>query len=104
MTLDDQLNPNDGSFIDRIDSALFEFNKKIAEKWQDKTYMSKEVLARNFHGLSATTFIYDSINYFKDSSLFYVIPLSIGVVEAVKLYQDLKQLVQVLKEILVMKL
>lgn len=46
MSLDDQFNPNDGSMIDILDSALFNFNKKIATKWQNKTYRSKADLER----------------------------------------------------------
>lgn len=46
MSLDDQFNPNDGSRIDTLDSALFNFNKKIATKWQDKTYRSKADLEK----------------------------------------------------------
>lgn len=46
MSLDDKFNPNDGSLIDILDNALFEFNKKIAIKWQDKTYRNKADLER----------------------------------------------------------
>ena len=46
MSLDDQFNPNDESIIDTLDSALFNFNKKIATKWQDKTYRNKADLER----------------------------------------------------------
>ncbi|MBI4154555.1 hypothetical protein HY498_00515 [Candidatus Woesearchaeota archaeon] len=41
MSLDDRFNSNDGSFIDNLDSAFFEFNKKIATTWQNKTYRNK---------------------------------------------------------------
>ncbi|MBI5398892.1 hypothetical protein HZB03_05500 [Candidatus Woesearchaeota archaeon] len=55
MSLDDRFNPNDGSVIDTLDSALFEFNKKIATKWQDKTYRSKADLERVLYFGSAAT-------------------------------------------------
>ncbi len=54
MTLDDQFNKNDGSFIDTLDSALFNFNKKIATKWQDKTHRNKADLEKILYLGSAT--------------------------------------------------
>ncbi len=61
MSLDDRLNPNDGSPIDKVDNALFELNKKLAEKWQDKTGYSKKALegilyAVSFAALGTYTF------------------------------------------------
>src|SRR3989344_7784908 len=56
MSLDDQFNPNDGSFIDTIDSALFNFNKKIATTWQNKTYKSKKDLEKYLYYGSALSF------------------------------------------------
>lgn len=46
MSLDVQFNKNDGSLIDIIDSALFNFNKKIATLWQDKTGRDKSDLEK----------------------------------------------------------
>lgn len=57
MSLDDQLNPNDGSLIDRIDSSLFEMNKKTAKLWQDKTYRSKRQLETLLYYGSAIGFL-----------------------------------------------
>jgi hypothetical protein len=56
MSLDDQLNPNDGSMIDTIDDALYRFHKKIAEKWQDKTGRSKRDLETALYLGGATGF------------------------------------------------
>mgnify|MGYP001578381117 CR=1 FL=1 len=58
MGLDDKFNSNDGSFIDIADSVLFEFNKKIATKWQDKTYRSKADLEKVLYLGSAVTLGY----------------------------------------------
>lgn len=55
MSLDDQFNPNDGSIIDKLDSSLLKLNKKIATKWQDKTYRSKADLERFLYFGSAVT-------------------------------------------------
>lgn len=46
MSLDDQLNPSGGNLIDRIDHSLFNFNRKIATKWQEKTYRDKKDLEK----------------------------------------------------------
>lgn len=55
MSLDDKFNPHDGSLIDTLDTALFEFNKRIATVWQDKTYRSKADLERVLYLGSAAT-------------------------------------------------
>lgn len=57
MSLDDRLNPNDGSFIDWADASLLSLNKSLAEFWQNKSYKNKDALARSLHGLSAGGFI-----------------------------------------------
>lgn len=56
MTLKDRFNPNDGSLIDKIDSFFLDFNEKIAEKWQNKTYVSKEKLEDALY-LSSSLFL-----------------------------------------------
>ncbi len=50
MSLDDKLNPNDGSLIDIIDERLLRFHKKLGEYWQKKTYKSKDILTKYLHG------------------------------------------------------
>ncbi len=57
MSLDDKFNPNDGSLIDILDNAIFEFNKKIATKWQDKIYRTKADLERVLYFGSAAAFM-----------------------------------------------
>ncbi len=57
MSLDDKLNPNDGSFIDGVDNAIFRFNKKIAEIWQNKTYRKKEDLVKFMYLGGAANFV-----------------------------------------------
>ena len=64
MSLDDKFNPNDGSLIDTVDSTIFEFNKKIAEKWQDKTYRNKSDLETVLYFGSAAFFGIYAINEF----------------------------------------
>jgi hypothetical protein len=57
MSLDDKFNPNEGSFIDKVDGALLKVHKKIGEVWQNKTYKSKNELARNLHGGSSGAYL-----------------------------------------------
>ena len=45
MALDDQLEPDGRCFIDEIDAKLLGMHKKLADVWQERTYMSKYVLA-----------------------------------------------------------
>ena len=56
MSLDNLLNPNDGSMIDEVDSAIFNLNKKIATKWQDKSYRGKEELEKILYFTSTVAF------------------------------------------------
>ncbi len=62
MSLDDRFNPNDGSMIDTLDSVLFNFNKRIATEWQDKTYRSKADLERILYFGSAAMLCSYAIN------------------------------------------
>lgn len=62
MSLDDRFNPNDGSLIDTLDSALFEFNKKIVTVWQNKTYKSKADLERFLYFGSAIALSENVVN------------------------------------------
>lgn len=55
MSLEDQFNRNDGSWIDRADTAMINFYKKIGEIWQDKTHQSADVLKRGVYGCSAVS-------------------------------------------------
>jgi len=55
MSLDDKLNPNDGSFMGNIDHKLFEFNKWIADQLQEKTRFPKEYLETGLYALSAAS-------------------------------------------------
>ena len=74
MSLDDRFNPNDGSFIDRVDSVLLNQGKKIADFWQNKTYRDKAELETILYIVSSGGFIISSIldasvdrNYFASS-------------------------------------
>lgn len=60
MSLDDRFNPNDGSLIDKIDGALLKVHKNIGEVWQNKTYESKNELARILHGCSSGAYAADA--------------------------------------------
>jgi len=53
MSLDDRFNPNDGSFIDRVDNSLRELHKKMGYSWQNRTYKSVKVLKRGFYATTA---------------------------------------------------
>lgn len=57
MSLDDKFNPNDGSLIDSIDSALLKFNRKIAKTFQDTTGKNKSDLERTLYVASSSTFV-----------------------------------------------
>ena len=61
MSLNDRLNPNDGSLIDEIDSKILAAHEKVAELWQNRTYKEKEVLGRYLRGASSFSFLNTAI-------------------------------------------
>lgn len=75
MSLDDIFNPNDGSLIDRIDNCFLELNKKIAKKWQDKTYRNKDDLATGLYFCSSVVLLGNIINNLSITSIYLTIPL-----------------------------
>jgi hypothetical protein len=95
MSLDDLLNPNDGSMIDRLDIAIFELNKRIATKWQDKTYRPKRDLETALYlggSIALASYVADSLN------VFMLIPASLMTLKGLDkfprpkgmLYQEIK--------------
>jgi hypothetical protein len=95
MSVDDQLNPNDGSLIDKIDSVIFEFNKKLAKKWQDKTYKSKEDLEKMLYYGSSAACIFTGVNT-KDYSMiiFAAIPALQGTYTTSRMKSSKEQEIQ----------
>lgn len=77
MSLDDRFNPNDGSIIDKLDSALFNFNKKIATKWQDKTYKRKEDLERALY-FGGATILMEYVANATNTIDFFTLPIIIN--------------------------
>lgn len=65
MTLDDQFNPNDGSFLDQLDNVYYGVNRKLAKKWQDKTGLSKRKLETGLYSLASLAFM--GSYYFRDN-------------------------------------
>jgi hypothetical protein len=53
MSLDDKFNPEGDTLIDRLDSALFNFNKKLAQGYQNITHKDKADLERTLYFGSA---------------------------------------------------
>lgn len=61
MSLDDKFNSNDGGLVDNIDAAILKAHRRVGEFWQDKTYTSKDELARILHGASCFSFFVGSL-------------------------------------------
>jgi len=61
MSLEDRLEPNDGSFIDILDSGLCKFNQYLGDKWQSVTGKSVMSLRKGLCGLSALGMLTNSL-------------------------------------------
>ena len=61
MSLDDQLEPNDGGFIDFVDSSILNSHRKLGNYWQEKTGASKDILARSLHGVSSGSYLINTL-------------------------------------------
>lgn len=75
MSLEDRFSPNDGSLIDKIDNCFLELNKKIAKKWQDKTYRSKDDLATVLYFCSSVGWVGNIINNLNITRVTLILPL-----------------------------